>query len=293
METCSNVWVKAYTPDGYNISITVAISSVSDVTRVLDEIRAAGYTPVPANVEDGEKHEVITAVVRRTHSSDKGDTPVIDCYPEWKGDYGQYRFVSIYLNNADEIKAFEDASGLKLSSLPEYASQAPLQRTQGKPAKWEVTCKRAFTAVKAPNGEKEIGGKTQTVYRFTRYAGATPAQPASNGNGASAPALTVVPKSEPSEWVTCAPSVIVKKTPKGTWYKLHDVSGKIEYVTDNIDMMRKAYPDIPTADGTFALNASPRVQFEVVTDNNGIDRNRLTAITAELFPDAVDDDIAF
>lgn len=258
METCSNVWVKAYTPDGYNISITVQISSVADVARVLDDIRAAGYTPVPANVEDGEKHEVITAVVRRTHSSDKGDTPVIDCYPEWKGDYGQYRFVSIYLNNADEIKAFEDASGLKLSSLPEYASQAPLQRTQGKPAKWEVTCKRAFTAVKAPNGEKEIGGKTQTVYRFTRYAGATPAQPASNDNGASAPALTVVPKSEPSEWVTCKPVVTAKKAGNVMWYKFTGADDT-DYFTSDADAVFAAFPDMTPGEGENEVKLTPLI----------------------------------
>lgn len=278
MDTCSNVWVRAYTPDGYNISITVAITSVSDVARVLDEIRAAGYTPIPANVEDGEKHEVITTVVRRTHSSDKGDTPVIDCYPEWKGDYGQYRFVSIYLNNADEIKAFEDASGLKLSSLPEYASQAPLQRTQGKPAKWEVNCKKAFTAVKAPNGEKEIGGKTQTVYRFTRYAGATPA-PASNGNGANKPA-TVQPDAnghDENAWIECEQEVTLKQNASGAWWYAFTGKNGVTYITDDRELVASNIKHPKLTNGTHALETAPYVKAK----RDG-DRYRVTDLSADI-----------
>lgn len=189
--TQDNLLIQAYTPAGFKVSISViGWQTAHEIDAVLKE---AGYLNQLPGVEAGENVETITTVVRREHVNGKtGEiTPVIDCYPEWRGDYGQFRFVGIYLNSADEIREFEAQSGLKLENMPLYESQAPIQRNQARANRHEIACK-PFRVKKAEDREKEVGGKMQMTYKFSGYlspvnppAAQPEHKPTGNGNGGS------------------------------------------------------------------------------------------------------------
>lgn len=184
-----NLLIQAYTPAGFKVSINVVgWRTAHEIDTILKE---AGYVNQLPGVEAGENVETITTVVRREHVNGKtGEiTPVIDCYPDWRGDYGQFRFVGIYLNSADEIREFEAQSGLKLENMPLYESQAPIQRNQARANRHEITCK-PFRVKKAEDREKEVGGKMQMTYKFSGYlspvnmpAVQPESKPAANGGG--------------------------------------------------------------------------------------------------------------
>lgn len=173
-----SLWAKLYTPDGYQISLTLPAATVAEALAHLHDIRAAGLLAMPPDVAAGEAHETIVTCVLREHIDKRGSiTPVVDFYPDWRGDYGQYRFCCVYLDTPEMIADFERQSGLRLDDMPVYESQAPLQRSAARRHKAEVAC-RPFVAVKAPDGEKEIDGKVQAVYRFARYGKPAPGQAA-------------------------------------------------------------------------------------------------------------------
>lgn len=170
--------------------LIVRAETAQELADTLHALKAAGITvapPDPAEVT-GEKTETITCVVKRMHvGKDNRETPVVDFYPSWQGEYGQYRFVGVYLNTPEQVAEFEQHSGLKLADMPLYDSQAPLQRSASRRNKAEIDC-TPFTARKLPDGEKVIDGKPQIVWKFAGYAEAA-AQPngthGSNGNGSS------------------------------------------------------------------------------------------------------------
>ena len=162
------LWVRVYTPDGYQAALTLPITSVADALAHFDAIRAAGLTatlPVAGGLESGEKSDTITTVVRREKENKHGNmVSVIDCY--WEG--AKHAFTAIYLDEPEQITEFERQSGLKVRDLPLYESDAPKQLDPAKPSKYERKC-NPFIAIKTENGMKNVGGKDQMTYKFVRY----------------------------------------------------------------------------------------------------------------------------
>lgn len=177
------IWAKVYTDDGYQISLTLPAATVADALKHMAEIRAAGLLPAPVEPPSMEETETITTVVRREHFDKSANTivPVIDCYPDWRGQYGQFRFTSIYLDTPADVAQFEAHAGVKLDSLPLYESQAAIMRNTARPHRCEVKTK-AFVVCKKYSGDKEIDGKVQRVFKFSHFVSAegyaTAAKPA-------------------------------------------------------------------------------------------------------------------
>lgn len=187
-----------YSTAGFELpQIIVRAETPEEAAALLAGLAKNGITatpPDPAEV-NGEKSETIVCVVKRIHiSKSNQETAVVDFYPAWQGEYGQFRFVGVYLNTAEQIAEFEQRSGLKLADMPVYESQGPLQRNATRKHRCEIPC-RPFVAQKIPDGVKEIDGKEQTVWKFAGYGDAaqTPAsqppqqeqKPAGNGNGSA------------------------------------------------------------------------------------------------------------
>jgi hypothetical protein len=110
-------------------------------------------------------------VRRETVNKHDETVPVIDCY--FNG--GKFKWVTLYLDDDAQRAEFERQSGLTVSKMPLYASQAPLQAGERATMKYETPCPRPFVAVKVPAREKEVNGVKQMTYKFARYGG----QPAS------------------------------------------------------------------------------------------------------------------
>lgn len=160
-----NITINAYSPDGFKVTLGADVATMRDALAFASAAALSGFTTAPIE----RREELITTVVRREHVDDKGVvTPVIDMYPTWKGDYGQFRFVGVYLNSEEDIAQFEAHSGLKVESIPLYAAQVPLQRKQARTHPNETKCK-PFLALKRVTGEKEIDGVVQVVWKFAGY----------------------------------------------------------------------------------------------------------------------------
>jgi hypothetical protein len=160
--------VEGYSPEGLKVTFEREVKHLQEAMAFASAVAQSGVTAVPLDGES-RKEETIITVVRREHIDDNGRvTPVIDMYPAWKGDYGQFRFTGVYLNTDEDIAQFEAYSGLRLDSIPLYASQVPLQRKAVRAHPMETKC-RPFIAHKRVTGEKEIDGVTQKVWKFTGY----------------------------------------------------------------------------------------------------------------------------
>jgi hypothetical protein len=125
LNATGSIWIKAWTPDGFQVSLTLPALTVADAMRHLDDVRAHGLLttlPVDGGLESGESAETITMCVKRMKKNRKDETrPIIDVY--WDG--AGFKFVSIYLDTDEQIADFEAVSGLKVKDMPKYPSTAP------------------------------------------------------------------------------------------------------------------------------------------------------------------------
>jgi hypothetical protein len=172
LNATGSIWCRAYTADGFQVSLTLPASTAAEAAAQMDAIRAAGFLAAPSDATAGEIIETMTMCVRRETVNKHDETvPVIDCY--FNG--GKFKWVTLYLDDDAQRAEFERQSGLTVSKMPLYASQAPLQAGERATMKYETPCPRPFVAVKVPAREKEVNGVKQMTYKFARYGG----QPAS------------------------------------------------------------------------------------------------------------------
>lgn len=159
-----------YSVDGFALEIVLPITTAEDVAKNLKALKEQGITAQPQDPDAAkQERETIASVIRREHSKNGVTVPLIDLYPAWKGEYGQYRFTSIYLDAPADVQAFEQHSGLKVAALPLYEAQQPLKRTPGNTHRCEVKCATPFVAIKGEAGEKEVQGIKQMTYKFVGY----------------------------------------------------------------------------------------------------------------------------
>lgn len=147
-----------------------------------------GFLVNAPGLEDGEKVETISAVVRRAKANDDGsETPVIDLYP----DRANFRILGIYLNNEQDIQAFEKAAGVKLAQLPLYDGDNAIERGKGvKTDKYVIALKSPVKVVFKANPKWEGDeDKKHSKRIFVRWASqsveaaASSPTPAASGNG--------------------------------------------------------------------------------------------------------------
>lgn len=181
MDATNTIWTTGYTADGFRVSLTLDVdadaATVAALMAKLDLVRAAGITPNMPGLDAGQEKETIAVVMRRSKPAD--GTPIIDFYPEWSasGNYGAFKYGSLYLDNKEDIAQFEAQSGLRLADLPVYDGQQALKRTHGRPHDKEVPVKRAFDLVREKVGEHDSGHPKYTYSYFMPVSagGAVPA----------------------------------------------------------------------------------------------------------------------
>lgn len=123
-----NGWVKLFHPRGVQVTLPVTEQAVdykamlANVTVALD----SGWLVVAPGLDQGEHKDMVAFVVRRGREDKGHEIPVIDLYAA--GDSYRYSFMSAYLNNEADARAFEFASGLSLAKLPLYVGSGKLER---------------------------------------------------------------------------------------------------------------------------------------------------------------------
>ena len=179
MNEANTIWVKAYTPAGHQVGITLGfehfesgkLPSAEDVDRLVAE---KGYTVALAGMEPGEETEAITHVMRRTqHNSDGTTTACIGFYHENpKLLFAYHRF---YVNTDADRQAFEEAAGVKIDAIPLYTSdQFPLQNSpNAQPFLHSLPKPMQIVTKQEPYTKKD--GTSGTAARFQRFASQAPA----------------------------------------------------------------------------------------------------------------------
>jgi len=122
-------WTKAYHPSGLLVRLPLTgqptdyVGMLANVTAAL----AAGFLAVAPGAGEGEhKDEVGYVVKREKENQDHTVTPVIDLYVA--DDAMKFATLSVYLNTAEQVAAFEFASGVKVSALPLYIGDNKIER---------------------------------------------------------------------------------------------------------------------------------------------------------------------
>jgi hypothetical protein len=128
-----NGWVKLYHPCG--VQVTLPIPSQNPITPEMaagmlasvGSLVSAGWLPNLPNLEDGEQEHEIGAVLRCVQiNDDESETPIIDLFPA--NERLKYKVLRVYLNTAEDVKAFEKTCGVNLADLPLYESNAGIKR---------------------------------------------------------------------------------------------------------------------------------------------------------------------
>lgn len=164
-----------YTADGRKVFFELpATATTNDMQALIlaarwfgEALTAAGITVRETGIEAGENVEEVAYLVVRQQKNDDGrpPTPVLDLYPEQL----KHRFLNVYLNTADDVTAFENATGLQLARLPVHKMKAPI--TRGDPDvdnDYVVRLPRPVRIVWKPNPHYEEGG-TKPKRHFERW----------------------------------------------------------------------------------------------------------------------------
>jgi hypothetical protein len=177
----NTIWFKMY-HGGVAVAFTLDESATRDtIARLLarvDDALSLGLAvepPQASPLAPGAEREVIEAVVLRQQS--KGGIAV-DCYPAWNasGTFGQYKWGQLYLDTPEQVREFEQLTGLEINRLqPLGVDVAPLRRTHGRRHPCEYAC-RPFYLTRVQVGERD--GKP--VYKYALGGSAAPV--ASNGH---------------------------------------------------------------------------------------------------------------
>ena len=119
-----------YHPTGTKVDVPLSLFDELTVTqattliRSVDALLLAGFTVNLPGLNDGEQYEQIGFAVRRSkENDDHTTTPIVDIYPVT----GTYRILGLYLNTANELNAFESATGLRIAAMPEFDG-TPIER---------------------------------------------------------------------------------------------------------------------------------------------------------------------
>jgi hypothetical protein len=132
-------WVKLFSPEGALVTIPIDLASVitpEQANNILYSVRnlcVVGFSVIEKGLEEGELTLTAASVARRT----AGDqTPIIDFFdPHPKV---EKKTLHTYLNSPEEIEAFENASGLKLSAIPEWEGEIAIAKTHAKAGKYII-----------------------------------------------------------------------------------------------------------------------------------------------------------
>lgn len=107
----------------FTFPIRNELEAYTQAKAITDKLIADGFTTNEPGLEEGEIKEKVGSIVRRKKkNSDNTITPIVDLYPT--SDKAVYKFLSVYLNTPEEVKAFEDASGVMVGAGKNWPGDA-------------------------------------------------------------------------------------------------------------------------------------------------------------------------
>lgn len=176
--TPNTLWVKAYTPLGFQVGITLAIGSLDDIVTA-DDLQAAltakGYLIAPEGVDPEATTEVITHVsCRMKRNADNTLTPHIAFYHE--NPKMIHRYASVYLNTDEDKQLFEKAMGVTIASLPARHEKNHPERDLANLHPHIVALPKPTEIYVKPKEYTKDDGTKGTTQDFANYVGVTGSQ---------------------------------------------------------------------------------------------------------------------
>lgn len=149
--------MKLFHPRGVDVFVPAGLTMedyanlLSTFDQAITDALAAGWALGSAPLEVGETKESIGFVVRREkENTDKSLTPLIDLYLAEESK--KYSVLSVYLNKDEDVAAFEQVSGLRLTDLQVYIGANKIERGKSRQTdKLVFKAARPFGVVHKPN----------------------------------------------------------------------------------------------------------------------------------------------
>jgi hypothetical protein len=169
-------WTTGHLPNGAKVSFTIPITDLNnaygEALAFTSKLLADGFMLSEPGLEAGELREQVGYMVRRQKKNEDGTyTPVIDLY--LNNDRTVFKFLSVYLNSEDEIRAYEAASGIKLVSMTLLPGKASVERNDEEQAKYIVKAPAPFNVVFKLNPQYDPNSDEKKPKRlFERWEGA-------------------------------------------------------------------------------------------------------------------------
>lgn len=189
------VWVYHLSGLKINIELPLDGTIISDeqihgLNASVEKLLAHNFTVNLPGLQAGEYREMVGAIVRYNKKNNDGTlSPRIYFYSDKTNLV--HKLVDTYLDTAEEIREFEQVSGLTLASVPAWQAKATPDRKEAADANVLITVGKPFQVVFKDNPEYK-GDTSATKYLFVRYEPAlalaerpTPAASPSNGSAAS------------------------------------------------------------------------------------------------------------
>lgn len=150
METnVNNGWVKLFTSAGAQVTLAVPMDgsvmpfeSAAAALKSVEDLLAAGWLVEAAGLEEGEQKQEVVSVSRREA---KDGTPVVAFYLVHPKTVK--KFLHLYLNTEDEIRAFEAATGLRLEAIPLWTGERDIYKDHREAGKYIVPLPRPIHLV--------------------------------------------------------------------------------------------------------------------------------------------------
>lgn len=184
-------WTRLYHPAGVQVTIPIPLekpispetaqSALNSVSSLLD----AGWLVDAPGLEEGEQKQEVVSVSRR---ESKDGTPIVAFYLAHPKTVK--KFLHAYLNNQEDVLAFEAATGLRLNAIPIWPGERDIDRDHREANKYIVPLSRPIHIVWAINPKWQMwsaeGGKATGAIEphkriLVRYDGAQAPAPKSSG----------------------------------------------------------------------------------------------------------------
>ena len=149
METINNGWVKLFTPAGAHVTLAVPMDgsvlpfdAAAAALKSVENLLAAGWLVDAPGLEEGEQKQEVVAVSRR---EGKDGTPIVAFYLAHPKTVK--KFLHSYLNNDDDVRAFEAATGLRLNAIPLWPGERDIDKDHREAGKYIVPLPRPVNLV--------------------------------------------------------------------------------------------------------------------------------------------------
>lgn len=166
-------------PRGPQVTLPVTdltpAGSLAQVAAYLD----AGWLVEAPGLEEGEEKEQVGWVLRGGFEKDGEVTPFVLLYST--NEALTWSFLKVYLNNPEDVAAFEYAARVKLDQLPDYVGNDKPQRGASAKTDKFIVKVRPFGVVFRKNPKHDPSteeGKMKPARLFVRWADQKPAESA-------------------------------------------------------------------------------------------------------------------